>query len=103
MPEPILLVADKHQKIYDLPGFLACGQAGDTAQVLPWEDLIPLPTGSNLFCLPDRYPIAFSMQKSGYEGLLDCYPVAAFVPPGYTQTFSAAYGERKGAGPLPLF
>ena len=99
----VLLVADKKQNIFDLPGFYACGQAGEKVSLLPREDLIPLPLGSKLFFLPDRYPVGFNIHKRGYEGLRDFYPVAAFVPPGYTGLSCAAYKERKGARTLPLF
>ena len=103
MSGPTLLVADKNQEIYDLPGFLACGQVGGRVQVLSLENLILLPPGSNLFFLPDRYPIAFSVPTNSYENLRDFYPVAAFIPPGYTQLSTVAYGEGKGARMLPLF
>lgn len=100
---PALLVADKNQKIYDLPGFLACGRVGGSVQILPLENLIPLPPGSNLFFLPDRYPIAFNVSSNSYENLNNFYPVAAFIPPGYTQLSTVAYGEKNGARILPLF
>ncbi|OGS34151.1 MAG: hypothetical protein A2293_04935 [Elusimicrobia bacterium RIFOXYB2_FULL_49_7] len=103
MSQPNLLVADKNQRIFDLPGFLACGQAGGSVSTLSGADMAPLPEGSNLFFLPDRYPVAFNSQTKSYEELKEHYPVAAFVPPGYTQLLSTAYRERKGARTLPLF
>ena len=103
MFDPVLVVADSKQNIFDLPGFYACGQAGEKVSLLPREDLIPLPPGSKLFFLPDRYPVGFNIHKRVYEGLRNFYPVAAFVPPGYTGLSCAAYKERKGARTLPLF
>jgi pyruvate-formate lyase-activating enzyme len=103
MPDPILLVADKAQNILDLPGYLACGQANDQVSVLTSKDLVPLPLGSNLFFLPDRDPVAFNIQTQSYGKLQDFHPVAAFLPPGYTQLLSVAYAERKGVHILPLF
>ena len=103
MSNPALVVADNKQKIFELPGFYACAQAGDKIWLPPQEELIPLPSGSKLFFLPDRYPVAFNIKKHCYEELRDFYPVAAFVPPGYTGLYSTAYKERKGARTLPLF
>jgi pyruvate-formate lyase-activating enzyme len=101
--EPILLVADKKKKIFDLPGYQACGQSGERVSVLSKDHLIPLPEGSNLFFLPDRDPVGFNAASGTYETLDDLYPVAAFIPPGYTQTFTVAYQERARVGILPLF
>ena len=56
MSDPVLVVADNKQNIFDLPGFYACGQAGEKVSLLPREDLIPLPPGSKLFFLPDKVP-----------------------------------------------
>lgn len=103
MSNPVLVVADNKQNIFDLPGFYACGQAGEKVSLLLREDLIPLPPGSKLFFLPDRYPVVFNIHKRSYEGLRNLYPVAAFVPPGYVGLSCAAYKERKGARTLPLF
>ncbi|MCX5680909.1 MAG: hypothetical protein NT079_01255 [Candidatus Omnitrophica bacterium] len=103
MPNPMLVVADNKQNIFDLPGFYACGQAGEKISLLSCEDLIPLPSESKLFFLPDRYPVAYNIHKCSYEGLENLYPVAAFVPPGYTGLSCVAYKERKDAHTLPLF
>ncbi len=103
MPEPILLVADKKKRIFDLPGFLACGQSGPCLSVLPVQDLVPLPAGSNLFFLPDRDPVGFNPLTGRFEQVEGCSPVAAFIPPGYTQLQGMAYRERAGAQILPLF
>ncbi len=99
----MLCVADKDQKVFDLPGYLACGQAGDAVSLLSSRDLVPLPPGSNLFFLPDRSPVAFNIARNDYEAVEGVLPVAAFIPPGYTQLLSVAYTQRKGATILPLF
>ena len=69
MSEPVLLVADKNKKIFDLPGHLACSASGDRISVLSKNDLIPLPEGSSLFFLPDRYPVGFNTVSKIYEEL----------------------------------
>jgi pyruvate-formate lyase-activating enzyme len=101
--EATLLVADKTQKIYDLPGYVACGQAGQQVQTLRLKDLIPLPKASSLYFLPDRHPIAFNTDTNGCDTLKDYYAVAACIPPGYTQLLTAAYVEAPSAELLPLF
>ena len=103
MSEPILLVADKNNKTFDLPGYLACSTSGDRISVLSKDDLIPLPEGSDLFFLPDRNPVGFNTVSNIYEELEELFPVAAFIPPGYTHLSTVAYKERPGAKILPLF
>jgi pyruvate-formate lyase-activating enzyme len=103
MTDPILLVADENNKIFDLPGYLACGGVGKNTTVLSKEDLIPLPEGSNLFFLPKRIPIGFNVTERFFEELDGLSPVAAFIPPGYTQLATTAYKENPGAEILPLF
>ena len=103
MSDPVLLVADNNQKIYDLPEFLACGQSGPGVSVLAPQQLIPLPAGSNLFFLPSRHPVGFNINTNNYETLTGYSPVAAFLPPGYTNLLTAAYIETKNARLLPLF
>ncbi|MBU4305137.1 MAG: radical SAM protein [Candidatus Omnitrophica bacterium] len=103
MQEPALLVADKNNKIYDMPGFAACGMAGNDLYVLKEEDLVPLPECARLFFLPDRQPIGFDIRQNRFLEMEGFYPCAAFVAPGYTQLFTAAYREKPKAGILPLF
>ncbi|MEI8011651.1 MAG: radical SAM protein [Candidatus Omnitrophota bacterium] len=101
--EATLVVADKAQEIFDLPGFTVCGQSDHQIMALNLEDLIPLPKGSQLFFLPDRHPIAYDANTQTYEVLRDHGAVAAFIPPGYTQTWTAAYVENSSAKLLPLY
>lgn len=101
--EATLVVADKAQEIFDLPGFTVCGQSDQRIAALSVEDLIPLPKGSQLFFLPDRHPIAYDTNTQSYEVLKDHNAVAAFIPPGYTQTWTAAYVETPSAKLLPLY
>jgi len=82
MNEPVLVVADDRNKIYDLPEFLACGMSGMDTRVLDGHELIPLPPASTLFFLPERYPIGFDPQTRNFRTLNQWHPVAAFVPPG---------------------
>ncbi len=103
MREATLCVADKACRIYDLPGFVACGQSGGQVRPLGLGEMIPLPRGSELFFLPDRHPVAYDPSTDACGTLDDHYAVAAFIPPGYTQTMTAAYVEAPGAKLLPLY
>ena len=70
MSDPMLVVADSKQNIFDLPGFYACGQAGEKVSLLPREDLIPLPPGSKLFFFRTGIPsdsISTSASMRDYE------------------------------------
>ncbi|MFA6349926.1 MAG: radical SAM protein [Candidatus Omnitrophota bacterium] len=103
MPYPFLIAAKKNKEIFDIPGYIACGMSGNCIIPLSVGDLIPLPKQSRLFFLPDRYPVAFDPGPGQIQPLKEFYPVAAFLPPGYTGLSCAAYQERAGARVLPLF
>jgi len=103
MRYPVLLAARKNKAILEIPGFIACGQSGEEVCFLKMEELIPLPASSKLFFLPNRHPVAFNTKNNSFEELRDLYPVAAFLPPGYTGLYSASYVEEGRAKTLPLF
>ncbi len=65
-------------------------------------DLIPLPEGSRFYYISKGLPVGFT--KSGSPIVLDgAYPVAAFLPPGYTRTYFPAYEEVQPDPILPLW
>jgi len=104
MSYPCLVAAKKNKTIFDYPEFAACGmKAGRVFPLNRREELIPMPAQSRLFLLPDRFPIAFNSENAQYRALEDVYPVAAFLPPGYTGLFNPAYREKTKARILPLF
>lgn len=108
---PCLLFADKSGQIYDFPFLEMVGaHAGRWKRLGPGE-WIPLPEGSELFVLPDRYPAGFDPEKGRFV-VLDRNPynpresvraVAAFVAPAHTATYLAAYRRSREARILPLF
>jgi wyosine [tRNA(Phe)-imidazoG37] synthetase (radical SAM superfamily) len=109
---PQLLVADKTGKIYPIPEIAACGMKAGLFFKLSAKDLIELPSVSELFIMPDRTPIGYDkvsrefiqMDENPYSrkpGV--CFPVSAFISPGYTITYNTSYIEKKGARLLPLF
>lgn len=87
------------------PELRALGAAGEEYWELTPEDLIPLPTGASLFCLPGRQPLGLE-NSTGEVEMIDepgLTAVAAILPQGYTRTLLPAYQRRSGASPLPLF
>ncbi|MBF0215896.1 MAG: radical SAM protein [Candidatus Omnitrophica bacterium] len=109
---PKLLFADKHKKVYDLPGVHAAGMKGGEFFRLDESELIALPPDSEIFMVPDRMPVGYDSLTSDLT-TLECnpfsrkkepiYAVAAFVAPGYSVLYNSAYTEMDNAGALPLF
>jgi len=107
-----LLVADQNGHIFAISGLDAAGMKGPRYYRLSPEDLIPLPSGSELFMLPDRLPVGFDPAQKSFIHLENnpfamreepCFAVAAFISPGYTATFTSAYKEIQKKDRLPLF
>ncbi|OGR03871.1 MAG: radical SAM protein [Deltaproteobacteria bacterium RIFOXYD12_FULL_50_9] len=108
---PSLVFANRRGEIKDFPGLLLAGRSGHWFLKPEPADLIPLPTGSELFVLPDRHPIGIDPQ-SGEPMLLTESPddpaegiqaVAAFMAPAHTSIHTAAYETLPDAPILPLF
>lgn len=115
LPKPSefeLVFADVKGKAYNFSGLRAAGMKAGAYFSLEDAPLVRLPDSSELFLLPERLPVGFD-PESGETILLEsdpyskkpkpCFAVAAFIPPGYTLTHSAAYSEKPGARALPLF
>ncbi len=112
MERPRLLIADKNGKVFDVPYLEPAGmKAGDYYRI-PREGLVRLHPDSEIFILPQRRPVAYSPTDREFVHLTtnplirekeECYAVAAFLAPGFTATFSAAYREGPGSGILPMF
>jgi len=103
MPTPQLLYSDKNGKIFEEPGLdAAVMKAGRIGRIDPSE-LIELPTGSQLFVLPERQAIGYD-RAAGVPAVSDGrFAVAAFLSPGYTATYSPAYIDDPRSIRLPLF
>ncbi|MFC1480333.1 radical SAM protein [Candidatus Omnitrophota bacterium] len=107
-----LLIADKKGKIYDVPYLEGTGMKAGEYFHLASKDLIRLHPDSELFMLPERKPVGYDPERGRFvqldsnplvTGDEPCYAVSAFLPPGYTATYSASYRERAKARLLPLF
>ncbi|MBD3426507.1 MAG: radical SAM protein [Candidatus Omnitrophica bacterium] len=109
---PKLLISDENNNVYDLPHLEAAGMKGGSFFRLDASDLVELPEDSELFMLPDRMPVGYDpdtgefaiLEQNPYsEKARACYAVAAFLPPGFTGTYSASYKTGRKAVSLPLF
>lgn len=101
--KPHLLISDSNGKIYDLPYLEATGmKAGHFFRLSP-QELIKLPSGSELFMLPGRMPVGYDPQVGRYVKPERCFAVAAFISPGFTATYNSAYAQIKKPAMLPLF
>lgn len=109
---PHLVLADKNGNITDFPDLEMVGMSNGHFYKPELDELIPLPEGSELFCLPGRLPIAWDSENEE-PVLLDCNPfspeedvqaVAAFMSPAHTSIYTSAYQTGdKDAPTLPLF
>ncbi|MEW5894758.1 MAG: radical SAM protein [Candidatus Omnitrophota bacterium] len=108
---PQLVVADEKGNIVSVPFLEGCGmKAGYFGRLLK-EELRPLPACSQLFMLPGRVAVAYDPEERNFVEVRQhpfkkgkqCFPVAAFLAPGYTGAFSAAFFDQKDSNPLPLF
>lgn len=66
------------------------------------KETIPLPEDTIIFKIPDRDAVVFNKNLTPLI-LEDRIPVAAFIPPGYTQTLLASFISRYNKIILPLF
>ncbi|MFA6079470.1 MAG: radical SAM protein [Candidatus Omnitrophota bacterium] len=108
---PQLVVADDKNRIYSIPHLEAVGMSASHFFRLSPDDLIKLPPGSQIFTLPDRLPIGYDTvtgkfitpDGDGPSHGKRVFAAAAFISPGYTATYSAAYKESGRPKMLPLF
>lgn len=111
-PQPLTaVVANPAGEIFDLSGYAAVGMSGAQLYPLKTSASQPLPHGSELMFLPDRYPVAMNLATGRIETLKTnphqpgepLHPVAAFNSPGYVITAACAFRPRRTAKTLPLF
>jgi len=108
---PQLVIADQNGEISSVPFLEGCGMKAGEFFRLSSRHLKKLPPCSQLMMLPGRVPVAFDPNERAMVSLDEhplspgsvCYPVAAFLTPGYTGTFSSAFLDQPRQDPLPLF
>lgn len=101
--KPKLLIADKKKRIFDVPSLNAAGAKAGVFFSLKPSELIELPFGSELFALPGRYPVGYDATAKKFTVVKHAFAVSAFISPGYTATYSAAYIQNAKGKILPLF
>ncbi len=109
---PSCVFANRQGEIMDFPGLGMAGRSGRELERPALSDLIPLPEGSELFVLPDRFPVGLD-SASKRPVTLDCNPfapsekaqaIAAFMAPAHTAIYTAAFTRANTEiAPLPLF
>ena len=107
---PFLVVSDVQGQLLPHPTLRLAGRSGADIVEARLDDCIPLPPGSELFCLPSRLAVGFEPSSGGLlpveEGPdgQEIWPAAAFLAPAHTATLLPAYAQLDKAAPtLPLF
>jgi pyruvate-formate lyase-activating enzyme len=109
---PRLVFSDPKGRILDHPYLKLAGRSGDRIVLPPPSELVPLPTGSQLFTLPGRIPVGWDEEKGSlvsFEKIkvggkeVECVAVAAFLPPGYIRTLLPGTQLKAKAPTLPLW
>lgn len=104
MPSP--LYADPKGRVFDLPGHTALGLSGGDLVPVSEQDLVPLPEGSQLFVIKKGI---MAVERDGAMVYLEkltrkrIFPVAAFMPAGWTRTLLPGYVEKTEKPLLPLW
>ena len=106
---PWLVVSDVQGNLIPHPSLRLAGRSGADIVEARLDEIIPLPPGSELFCLPSR--LAVGLDQAGHLVPVDegpegqeIWPAAAFLAPAHTATLLPAYAQvRKDAPTLPLF
>jgi pyruvate-formate lyase-activating enzyme len=108
MKLPNLIVCDTAGNAIEIPELRMAVSSNGRIQAPDERSLIPLPASGVLFSMPSRTPAGFDPASgkivfvNEYRGKA-VFAAAAFMPPGYMQTYSCAYRELPGAPRLPLY
>lgn len=100
---PYLLYSDGKGNIFEDKSLFAVGRAGFDAFEVDIDNWIELPTGGNLYELPERRGIGIDVKTGEMRLCEKGWAVAAFIPPAHTGLFLAAYETLANAPTLPLF
>lgn len=103
----IMLFSGDDGNIYDYPDAAGAFRTGYRFADVDGDDLIPLPYGSYMFTLPDRFPV------SSVNGEFRCITetpdgdpinaVSAFLSSGYLRTMLPAFKKKSDSVILPLW
>lgn len=107
---PFLVVSDVQGNMMPHPTLRLAGRSGADIVEARLDEIIPLPAGSELFCLPSRLAVGLDPVsghllpvEEGPDGE-EIWPAAAFLAPAHTATLLPAFAQtQKDAPKLPLF
>ena len=100
---PYILFSDGKGNIFEDTSLYACGRSGWDALPIEKDEWIELPSGGQLYELPDRRGIGLDVKTGEMRLCEKGWAVATFIPPAFTGTYLAAYETLPGAQTLPLF
>jgi pyruvate-formate lyase-activating enzyme len=108
MKTPNLIVCDADGSAIEIPELRMAVSSNGLLQRPDDGALIPLPKSGILFALPSRVPAGYDPVSGRFVFVNEycgkpVFAAAAFMPPGYVQTYSSAYREMPGALRLPLY
>ncbi len=108
MKLPYLLFSDKKGKIYSHPFLRMSGGLLEEFRLPKKGELIPAPSGTTFFYLPDSYPSGYNLESQRFERIEKfegkrVYPVSAFLPPSYLRLYNPAAKFEREKKRLPLW
>jgi len=108
MKTPNLIVCDAAGSAIEIPELLMAVSSNGMLQRPDDRSIIHLPKSGVLLTLPSRVPAGYDPVRGRFVFVKEycgkpVFAAAAFLPPGYVQTFSSAYREMEGAPRLPLY
>lgn len=103
-----MIYADRTGQVFDHPDLRMAVWDGYSLREPTIEELIPMPSGSDLFVLPGRAPLGFSGKRSHLVEFAETpdgptQAVSVFLAPAYLRLAHPAYRTLPDAAPLPLF
>jgi pyruvate-formate lyase-activating enzyme len=108
MKTPNLIVCDADGSAVEIPELRMAVSSNGLLQLPDDRSIIPLPKSGVLLTLPSRVPAGYDPSTGKFVFVKEycgkpVVAAAAFMPPGYMQTFSSAYRQMEGAPRLPLY
>src|SRR5215813_2940579 len=100
---PNLVYSDGRGNILDDPQTFMSGRSGFDAIAMNIDDFIELPQGSDLYELPNRYPIGFDKKTGEPVICKKGIALGAQMAPAHTQFYLSSFVREKEADTLPLY
>ena len=107
---PFMLYADTHGRIYEHTHLRMLGLSGSVPQMIEDDDLVPMPSFSKLFYIPESPPIGLDPDTGKAEVVMEiemdglrtrCFAVSAFLEPGWVRGHLPAADYRAKSYTLP--